>query len=731
MGHRRYAKMLYDAAFVPARSVHNDEIEMYECLGGGNEGIVYRGSLSGREVAVKKSHGKAEALLREAVVMKKCQSPYLLPLVAVVEGANAALVLEIMDGGDLRTYLNNLRDGAPVAVKYSTLEVAWVIANAIADLHHAGLLHRDLKSNNVLLSSTHYIKVADQGIAKENATLNTQCVGTVNWMAPEVIVADSAYSYAADIYSFGVILTELDTLEVPFAGLSHYLTMSKPNSCMAHDPAQRPSANDVVRLLQRQRRRLERTLTTATPPVPLNLPTDGSTAAVLINTAIACIVCGASLSLEHSACPSCARPAPSDATKLEILLHRIEASEADIKTTMNCSVCGAPGPIQQEMCPFPGCGERSPSATDKIKTLSAYNGREGVVRQLIAAGANVNHKGNDQFTSLIYAAVKGHVTCARRLLAAGADVNAANKSMNTARDIAKGYNNSNVLRALDEVQPSGLVRAAEEGYLMRVRHLLATGSDVNKPDSDGSLLNIARRRGHGFVDLKMAPVKVMSEVMAGRLRPSLRADCPTWLRELATACMAHNPKERPSAREIIKLLQRQRKEPADTSMPPLSATATPANPPLSSRHASTTTLSGSGTESFSALSTASLVASTINCANCSSPQTFLTPQCSKCATPAKSTAVKLKVLCARLTTAKKRGINIRVPCFVCSSPNDPTTDTCGECQFITPASDDERLRLLVAILDHDRGADVRAKTFSVRPTHRRVVHCVQDVANGH
>ncbi|OQR88409.1 hypothetical protein ACHHYP_06833, partial [Achlya hypogyna] len=119
----------------------------------------------------------------------------------------------------------------------------------------------------------------------------------------------------------------------------------------------------------------------------------------------------------------------------------------------------------------------------------------------------------------------------------------------------------------------------------------------------------------------------------------------------------------------------------------------------------TTTLSGSGTESFSALSTASLVASTINCANCATPQSFLSSQCSKCATPAKSAAVKLKVLCARLTTAKKRGIDIRAPCFVCSSPNDPTTDVCGECQFTTPASDDDRLRLLVAILDHDRGAD--------------------------
>ncbi|OQR84352.1 hypothetical protein ACHHYP_20682, partial [Achlya hypogyna] len=79
-------------------------------------------------------------------------------------------------------------------------------------------------------------------------------------------------------------------------------------------------------------------------------------------------------------------------------------------------------------------------------------------------------------------------------------------------------------------------------------------------------------------------------------------------------------------------------------------------------------------------------ASTINCASCSSPQSFLIAQCSKCATPAKSAAVKLKVLRARLITAKKRVIDIRVPCFVCSPPNDPTTDVCGECHFTTPAT---------------------------------------------
>ncbi|OQR81570.1 hypothetical protein ACHHYP_16455, partial [Achlya hypogyna] len=116
-----------------------------------------------------------------------------------------------------RTRLHHKSKGEAVPVEYSALEVAWVIASALTDLHHEDFLHRDLKSHNVLLSSTNYIKLADLGLARSDAM--TKGVGTLYWMAPEVHDPEAKYNAAADIYSIGVILTELDTFQLPYADL--------------------------------------------------------------------------------------------------------------------------------------------------------------------------------------------------------------------------------------------------------------------------------------------------------------------------------------------------------------------------------------------------------------------------------------------------------------------------------------------------------------------------------
>ncbi|KAJ0389153.1 hypothetical protein ATCC90586_011587 [Pythium insidiosum] len=103
------------------------------------------------------------------------------------------------------------------------LDVAYALAY-IHSLLPSPVVHRDLKSRNVLLSATEgskqrlTAKLCDFGVSRAQSSNHsmTTGVGTSRWLAPEVILGGGHYDAACDIYSFGVLLTELDTHEIPF-----------------------------------------------------------------------------------------------------------------------------------------------------------------------------------------------------------------------------------------------------------------------------------------------------------------------------------------------------------------------------------------------------------------------------------------------------------------------------------------------------------------------------------
>ncbi|RLN97462.1 hypothetical protein BBJ28_00018317 [Nothophytophthora sp. Chile5] len=151
------------------------------------------------------------------------------------------MVLEYMSRGDLRQYLARTRgDIRARAWSSRKLAMALDIAEALAYLHSRRpdpVLHRDLKSRNILLDATYTAKVADFGVSRyglrtarpmegeenaldddqEDEMAMTRAVGTSRWIAPEVLAGEARYSTAVDVYSFGVILSELDSHELPFA----------------------------------------------------------------------------------------------------------------------------------------------------------------------------------------------------------------------------------------------------------------------------------------------------------------------------------------------------------------------------------------------------------------------------------------------------------------------------------------------------------------------------------
>ncbi|KDO18414.1 serine/threonine protein kinase [Saprolegnia parasitica CBS 223.65] len=388
MGHRRLAAMLQNAAHrvIPSVPATNIKMEQSSPL----YGAVYKGMLNDRVVAIKTpaDESSAQAIIHEMETMQQCNSPYVQQLLAVsdVNTSSPKLVLEYMDAGDLRSYLDAKRLGDSTKVNVLPLEVAWVLANALADLHHNGLLHHDLESYNVLLSSTNYIKVANLGCGLEsNATTGKS---TPYWTAPEVLASTSKYSFAADIYSFGVILTELDTLQLPFhdtkdlgywgiidgvrlGNLRPTVSANCPqwlrdlaDACLSFDPTQRPSAHMIVQSLQKLLYRSEEALVTqikSEQTTELAEPSPGSPTTAIFDE---------SPQPPTSDVTSDADTAPAAVTPTTLIASTVSAATSNTKsvsTQIVCQLCRVSNSLLQMHCQ--GCAEELATVASKLKTL--------------------------------------------------------------------------------------------------------------------------------------------------------------------------------------------------------------------------------------------------------------------------------------------------------------------------------------------------------------------------
>ncbi|CAK4085607.1 unnamed protein product [Aphanomyces euteiches] len=151
--------------------------------------------------------------------MTKLDSQYIVKFIGVswFRKAEMMLIIEYMDQGDLRSILEQTnRDSFPLEDK---LNCALAIMEGLVYLHtlNTTIIHRDIKSRNVLLDSRKGTKLTDFGVSRETTSETmTIGIGTYRWMAPEILT-DSHYSHAADIYSFGVIMAELDTHLLPYS----------------------------------------------------------------------------------------------------------------------------------------------------------------------------------------------------------------------------------------------------------------------------------------------------------------------------------------------------------------------------------------------------------------------------------------------------------------------------------------------------------------------------------
>ncbi len=255
------------------------EIDYDHKLGEGAYGTVYKGVYKYNPVAIKELHTKQlstaaqKELKLEAGIMATMRSDNLVELRGVcLEAPHYCLVMELMPKGSLYGVLKNNPE-LPLAVKY---RIALDVVSGLAQLHDMDILHRDLKSLNVLLDERFRAKIGDFGLSKVKSEIGNMSTakgakGTLGWMAPELMDdPPPPATTMADIYACGMIFWELvvKPYRTPFQGLAlQALMIAKisrginqetiPKDCPAaftqlmrscwQSPQERPSAKSLVK----------------------------------------------------------------------------------------------------------------------------------------------------------------------------------------------------------------------------------------------------------------------------------------------------------------------------------------------------------------------------------------------------------------------------------------------------------------------------------------------------
>ena len=192
---------------------------------------------------LKVQNENVKSFIEELNILKKLRHPnIILYLGACISGPEYFLVTEYCSNGNLFTYLHDLHDRSIVK---DSARIKWAIeiAKGVNYLHsfNPPILHRDLKSLNILLDHNNQAKIADFGWARIREEHMTKRRGTFQWMAPEVIKRGK-YSEKADVYSFGIILWELYVQQKPYDGINKLDVAKK----VVQDPNFRPPILDII-----------------------------------------------------------------------------------------------------------------------------------------------------------------------------------------------------------------------------------------------------------------------------------------------------------------------------------------------------------------------------------------------------------------------------------------------------------------------------------------------------
>ncbi|KAJ8578650.1 hypothetical protein ON010_g554 [Phytophthora cinnamomi] len=287
-GTNKTLQLLLNSEYLQGKHISYETLVFEKVLSKGAFGEVWACEYDQQKVAVKRllqtkeqKAEKVQAFAEEIELSASLAHPHIVEFIGVAWNnlTNLAMVVEFFPKGDLQNYLH--QNGYQLSWTGDKIFLAAGIAQALEYLHARTppLIHRDLKSNNILLTDKLEPKLTDFGVSRDRIdTTMTAGVGTPYWTAPEILEG-KRYDEKADIYSFGVVLSELDTCKIPFSDdLTEDGSKAKPFqilqsvmsgtllprfssdcpqsilqialSCLKLDPTDRPTARQLVQHLE-------------------------------------------------------------------------------------------------------------------------------------------------------------------------------------------------------------------------------------------------------------------------------------------------------------------------------------------------------------------------------------------------------------------------------------------------------------------------------------------------
>jgi len=285
--------------------VEFSDLQLGDVVGVGAEGRVYQGQFQGQTVAVKETllvtsprgteglnnKDEQQLMLQESELLRRLVHPSIITYYGTAFNRHSVYVVIEWAIGSLDYYLYHNKDqqhtmqmlAAPLDSLGSKLDTILQIAQGVHFLHTRRVIHRDLKTQNVLVtrvepsSGNLVCKLTDFGLAcMQNKRLKTSNVGTPAYLAPEVLSSEAAceYSESVDVYSFGILLIEILSKERPYAEQASNLDVvalaililkgTRPriheaiptalkdlaSSCWRDTPKERPTMGQVLHRLQ-------------------------------------------------------------------------------------------------------------------------------------------------------------------------------------------------------------------------------------------------------------------------------------------------------------------------------------------------------------------------------------------------------------------------------------------------------------------------------------------------